>query len=228
MPQKIGQESHAYKHGLIDTKEYASWKSMIQRCCNPSNKAFPQYGGKGVQICDRWDPQKGGSFENFYADMGDKPTSKHELDKDKLGDGMLYSPETCCWMTHWEQSRYRTTNHNITYKGKTLCIADWGLETGIDEKLISTRINRLGWSPESAITTPARPKSKLITFNGKTQSQSAWARELGLSHSTIRQRVRNWGVERALSTPVSQRHKHATQQRYAQQSPPGQDHSLAA
>ena len=76
---------------------------MLDRCRrNPNHRDYKWYAGKGVKVCDRWDPAKGGSFENFLADMGERPDGK-SLDKDRLGDGMLYSPETCCWLTPKEQ-----------------------------------------------------------------------------------------------------------------------------
>ena len=78
-------------HGLTGTKAHNSWAAMLDRCRNPNLKEYGTYGGRGVTVCDRWDPAKGGSFENFHADMGDPPGPNHSIDKDKLGDGMLYS-----------------------------------------------------------------------------------------------------------------------------------------
>lgn len=93
------------RHGKYRTPTWNSWQAMLRRCYTPTNSDFHIYGGHGVVVCDRWNPAKGGSFENFLADMGERPEGK-TLDKDKLGDGMLYSPETCCWLTPKEQARF--------------------------------------------------------------------------------------------------------------------------
>lgn len=94
-------------HQMTGTRTYSSWLAMLKRCNYPNHIHFDKYGGRGVTVCDRWDPAKGGSFENFYADMGERPDGK-SLDKDIRGDGMLYSPETCCWATQKEQARHRS------------------------------------------------------------------------------------------------------------------------
>lgn len=94
------------RHGMYKTATWNSWQAMLSRCQKKSDKEFHNYGGRGVKVCDRWHPKKGGSFENFLADMGKRPEGK-TLDKDKLGDGMLYSPKTCCWLTPKEQAQHR-------------------------------------------------------------------------------------------------------------------------
>jgi len=74
---------------------------MRDRCRNPNNQRFADYGGRGIRVCDRWAE----SFANFIADMGPKPTPQHSLDR--KDNDLGYSPENCRWATDTEQSRNR-------------------------------------------------------------------------------------------------------------------------
>ena len=81
--------------------EYGVWRTMKQRCNNPNAVDYRFYGAKGISVCARWD-----TFKNFYADMGDRPTKKHQLDRiDALLD---YSPSNCRWVTSAENIRGKT------------------------------------------------------------------------------------------------------------------------
>ena len=87
------------------TPEYSSWIAMRRRCLNPNMKAWPNYGGRGITICDR-----SSSFENFLADMGRRPEG-HSLDRiDSNGN---YEPANCRWATAKQQgSNRRVTTAN--------------------------------------------------------------------------------------------------------------------
>jgi len=82
------------------TQEYRSWTKIFQRCYNPKCKNFHDYGGRGITVCERWL-----QFENFIADMGNKPTPKHSLDR--INNDGNYEPGNCRWATHTEQMRNR-------------------------------------------------------------------------------------------------------------------------
>ena len=86
------------KHGLQGSTEYWSWQHMKQRCLNPKNKRFKDYGGRGIKVCSRWL----NSFENFLEDMGPKPGPKYSIDRIE-NDGN-YSPSNCKWSTVLEQN----------------------------------------------------------------------------------------------------------------------------
>jgi len=85
-------------HGKSGTKEYYSWQSMKDRCNNPSNEQYADYGGRGITVCKRWL----NSFENFYADMGPRPNGK-TLDRYPDNDSD-YGPGNCRWGTYYEQA----------------------------------------------------------------------------------------------------------------------------
>jgi hypothetical protein len=133
------------KHGMSLTTIYNLWGSMVSRCNNPTHQAFPNYGGRGIKVCDRWL-----SFENFYTDMGERPEGK-ELDR--INNDGPYSPENCRWATPRQQGRNRRTNRVITFNGKSMCVADWADELGLSSANIYLRLSK-GWSVEEALTTP--------------------------------------------------------------------------
>ena len=145
-------------HGKYRTPEYGIRISMLQRCYNTLDKRYYDYGGRGIQVCDRWlDPENG--FLNFLDDMGPRPSPKHSLDR--IDNDKNYCPENCRWSTMKEQSRNRRNNAMITHEGKTQCIADWTEEAGLPKGVLGGRLKK-GWSVEKAITTPVNRK-KLST-----------------------------------------------------------------
>jgi hypothetical protein len=68
-----GRLYHGHARVGQKTKTYRSWEAMRYRCCNPNATYYSRYGGNGVRVCDRWNPESGGSFENFLADMDERP-----------------------------------------------------------------------------------------------------------------------------------------------------------
>lgn len=122
-------------HGLNKSSEHESWSGAKSRCLNISDKVYYRYGGRGITICDRWL-----SFENFYLDMGEKPSSKHSLDR--IDNNGNYEPSNCRWATPTEQSRNRRSNRLLEFNGKKQCLSAWADELGISNKTIDTRYRR--------------------------------------------------------------------------------------
>lgn len=128
---------------------YATWCSMLYRCCNPKHKSFRHYGGRGIRVCRRWKT----SFENFVTDMGPRPEGM-QLDRypDNNGD---YKPSNCRWATRSQQHRNKRNNHLLTFKGKTMTMWDWADRMGIDPMSLFRRIKH-GWTVEEALSIPVR------------------------------------------------------------------------
>jgi hypothetical protein len=132
-------------HGKRHTKTYASWTSMRSRCRNENNPAWDNYGGRGILLCDRWE-----EFRQFFEDMGECPDG---MSIDRIDNDGNYEPDNCRWATRKEQSRNKRTSKMITANGKTMCVAAWSEETGINQHTIGGRI-RLGWPDHDAVNTP--------------------------------------------------------------------------
>lgn len=80
-----------------DKSLYDCWVDMKQRCYNPKNRGYKNYGYRGIKVCDRWLE----SYQNFYDDMAPKPSDKHSLDR--INNDGDYSPDNCRWATQKEQ-----------------------------------------------------------------------------------------------------------------------------
>lgn len=144
-------------HGLIHTPEYRSWYHMKTRCYNDNSKSYKNYGGRGITVCERWLS----SFENFFTDMGQRPSSIHSIER--IDNDGNYSPQNCRWATPTEQARNCRNNRFITYKGKTKCLAEWAKYMGMSVSVLRQRLLKLGWTIERALETPVRPLQRKRT-----------------------------------------------------------------
>jgi hypothetical protein len=81
---------------------------MLKRCRNPHSKAYPDYGGRGIKVCKRWH-----KFEHFLADMGERPSARHELDR--LNGDDDYKPGNVRWSADGAaQARNRRKQKNAS------------------------------------------------------------------------------------------------------------------
>lgn len=127
------------------SREYRAWVSIKSRCENPKSKAYNGYGGRGIQICQRWRA----SFADFLADMGPCPTNKHSIDR-RDNDGS-YEPDNCRWATRVEQQNNTRRNRIISYKMETKTLAEWCRELNLNYHRARNRLNS-GWAAETVFT----------------------------------------------------------------------------
>lgn len=123
-------------HGRHQSPEYRVWHNMVCRCHRETNRDYKSYGGRGIRVCDSWKE----SFQSFFADMGERPSSKHELDR--INNDGNYEPGNCRWVTKKENNRNKRTNVMITAGTKTLCLEDWAIELGVGPSCIRKRLSQ--------------------------------------------------------------------------------------
>jgi hypothetical protein len=109
---------------------------MRSRCQDPNNRAFKNYGGRGIEVAERWE-----KFDNFWADMGKRPSKKHTIER--IDNNKHYDPSNCRWATSQEQARNRRTNRWIEYDGRKMILKDWAKELGISHAALAYRLKRL-------------------------------------------------------------------------------------
>lgn len=141
-------------HGMTATavrkesREYWVWNMVVQRCTNPKVKNWMDYGGRGITVCAEWL-----KFEAFYADMGPRPSNKHSIER--TNNELGYNKDNCAWVTRDVQAKNKRNNRMLTAFGKTQHLAAWARDIGAHHTTILARL-KLGWTVESAVSTPAR------------------------------------------------------------------------
>lgn len=117
------------------------------RCYNDRHPAFPNYGGRGIAVCERWHV-----VANFVADMDGSFVPGTELDR--RDNDREYSPENCRWVSKAENARNKRTVTMVTIDGVTKPAVQWARENGIRKWIAWYRIKHLGWDPVDAVTVP--------------------------------------------------------------------------
>lgn len=145
-----------YKHGLTSHRLYESWCRMKARCYNPKNPKYYTYGGRGVKVCDEWL----NDFKSYYDwCIKNGWVDGMQVDKDIIGDGLLYSPTTCLIVTNKQNCNKRSHTRLVTRNGVTKSIMQWCEEYELNQSTFYSRINT-GWGFEKALTTPKQLTTK--------------------------------------------------------------------
>lgn len=145
--ERIRNENGKYlkTHGQTKTRLYGVWCAMKERCQNPHNKSYKNYGAKNIKVCDEWSLH----FEAFF-DWAIQSGYKSGLTIDRIDAKGNYRPENCRWATIKEQNRNYSRNHIVEYGGKKYCLIELAETFGIPYATIQYRI-RAGYTVENAI-----------------------------------------------------------------------------
>lgn len=140
--------SGSYSHGMTGIPEHNVWNAMKYRCNNPRTKAYPNYGGRGITVCDRWME----SFANFMEDMGPRPSPTHTIER--IDNDGNYEPSNCKWIPKGEQTANRRIVRVVTYNGSKIRLYDLAKLHGIHVNTLRQRIVVMGMSAEDAVSVP--------------------------------------------------------------------------
>lgn len=94
-------------HRKSYSPEWSAWRNMVQRCTKPTNKSYAYYGGRGITVCDDWL-----KFDNFWRDMGDKPSTDYQIDR--IDNNKGYFKENCRWTARSDNMLNRRVFSNST------------------------------------------------------------------------------------------------------------------
>lgn len=150
LQKELASKKHS-KHNGYGTRLYAIWDSMRQRCNNKNCRAYHNYGGRGIKICDEWD-----DFANFkeWAIISgyDNTAKRGTCTLDRINVNGNYSPENCRWNTMKEQSNNRRNTIYMTVNDETHSLSEWASITGIKYDTLWKRYKKYGWSPERVVS----------------------------------------------------------------------------
>lgn len=125
------------KHGLNNHPLHGVWHNMKDRCYRELCSEYQRYGGRGITVCDEWLHD----FQAFY-DWAITHGYTKGLTIDRIDNDGNYEPNNCRWATQKEQQNNRSTNHHLTYNGKTMTISEWADELSVPAYMIRNRVKK--------------------------------------------------------------------------------------
>lgn len=133
------------RSGKSNTTLYRIWSAMKRRCYNKRTKDYPNYGGRGIVVCQEWLED----FMNFYNWAMDN-CYRNDLTIDRIDNNKGYSPDNCRWVDRKTQVRNRRNTIYLTYDEETKPIAQWAKELNIHYKCLWKR-HKLGWTDKECL-----------------------------------------------------------------------------
>jgi len=137
-------------HGKNKTPLHYLWLGVKDRCYNKNDKAYKNYGGRGITVCDEWRTNFL-AFESWALKNG----YQKGLTLDRIDNEKGYSPDNCRFADRITQANNKRSNHRLTVNGRTQTVMQWAKEMGLNESVIRNRLKR-GWSEHDAVMIPVR------------------------------------------------------------------------
>lgn len=135
---------HRTTHGHTGTSLYCVWSGMIDRCNNTKSKAYSDYGGRGISVCDEWNDSE--NFINWSLENG----YKEGLEIDRIDVNGNYEPSNCRWVTRLVNANNKRNNVYIEHNGETKTIAEWARYYNVNYKHLWNNLSK-GDTLEEAI-----------------------------------------------------------------------------
>ncbi|KAE9560682.1 hypothetical protein [Companilactobacillus bobalius] len=175
---------------------YGVWNGMKQRCNNPNQTKYKNYGARGIHLCENWQ----NNFETFF-NWSILNGYSYGLTIDRIDVNGNYEPNNCRWVSQKVQQNNRSNNHLITDEnGVTKTLAEWADSAKVTEVALARRIKN-GMSVNEAIT-KGNLHPKFITINGETHNLKEWGAIKGYRRGLIPSRIeRGWNPVKAVLTP---------------------------
>lgn len=190
--KKMGDSNVVHGYATDKPAEYRIWSGMKTRCYNTASKDYDRYGGRGIEVCDRWKD----SFENFLEDMGSRPSPDHSIDRED--NNGHYEPNNCYWATTVEQGNNKRSNVVLDHGDRKLTRTQLSRETGIAYHNLKRRTTN-GMGLDEALETPVRSykdrEERVFTHNGITKSLKEWAEILGMDYMALYYQLVTRGLE---------------------------------
>jgi hypothetical protein len=178
------QTNHGDAPRKKQTRLYRIWCGMKSRCRNPKFPRYPDYGGRGIVICQEWNDYI--AFREWALSSG----YKENLCIERNNNNGNYCPDNCKWIPLAVQARNTRNNRHLTIFDETKTVVEWSEDVRciVPHYILNSRLHK-GWDAREAITTPvkkiAKMKSRFITYKGQTLTIHAWAKKLGVKPAIL-------------------------------------------
>lgn len=187
-----------YRHKISENKQlYSTLQVMKARCYRRTHPRYPNYGGRGIKVCDEWKNLDTGfdAFADWALSHGYEPG----LTIDRIDVNGDYCPENCRWATQEEQAHNKQNTIWIDFRGERVQLAVICKRLGLNYQSVHYRLYNLGMDPETALTLPKQTVTERFLK----------CKEHGMNPSIVKDRVLKlgWDLERALTTPPRKLHR---------------------
>lgn len=179
-----------------DENLYGRWNMVKQRCLNPNNNKYKDYGDRGIKVCDEWMEYR--TFKKWSLESG----FEEHLTLERIDTNGNYEPGNCKWANYKEQANNKRNNRLVIFENKEYTLAELSDKAGIKSGTLSLRLDK-GMTPEKAVYTSLNYDYVNVEIDGEKHNLKKWCEKLNLPYKTIHIRIkRGWSIERALETPV--------------------------